>query len=216
MDFKNTITHLTFVLSILSLNSYAAVIYDEADSGDLGGLFEPQIVLSAVDGVNEIKGSNWSAESSANSAFINVSEGLRDAFSLSVTSTMTITALDIVFSNPVFHTDINGNDGYGTGYVWIKPSTLGGRVGTGRNIVTNGVHVLPDISFIDQAVTLYEVHHSIYSTPYGGVCTPDCTWDYTIRITIEDSAPPVPVPAAVWLFGSGLLGLIGVARRKKA
>jgi len=24
----------------------------------------------------------------------------------------------------------------------------------------------------------------------------------------------VPVPAAVWLFGSGLLGLIGVARRK--
>ena len=26
----------------------------------------------------------------------------------------------------------------------------------------------------------------------------------------------VPVPAAAWLFGSGLLGLIGVARRKKA
>jgi hypothetical protein len=26
----------------------------------------------------------------------------------------------------------------------------------------------------------------------------------------------VPIPAAVWLFGSGLLGLIGVARRKKA
>lgn len=26
----------------------------------------------------------------------------------------------------------------------------------------------------------------------------------------------VPVPAAVWLFGSGLLGLIGIARRKRA
>jgi hypothetical protein len=26
----------------------------------------------------------------------------------------------------------------------------------------------------------------------------------------------VPVPAAVWLFGSGLLGLVGLARRKKA
>ena len=25
----------------------------------------------------------------------------------------------------------------------------------------------------------------------------------------------IPVPAAVWLFGSGLLGLIGVARRKR-
>ena len=26
----------------------------------------------------------------------------------------------------------------------------------------------------------------------------------------------VPVPAAVWLFGSGLLGLVGMVRRKKA
>ncbi len=29
-------------------------------------------------------------------------------------------------------------------------------------------------------------------------------------------ASVVPVPAAVWLFGSGLLGLIGIAKRKKA
>ena len=29
------------------------------------------------------------------------------------------------------------------------------------------------------------------------------------------STSAVPIPAAVWLFGSGLLGLIGVARRKK-
>ncbi len=26
---------------------------------------------------------------------------------------------------------------------------------------------------------------------------------------------PIPVPAAVWLFGSGLIGLVGIARRKK-
>jgi len=53
-------------------------------------------------------------------------------------------------------------------------------------------------------------------------------WDnvYTseVRITADPGsvagidnyiASPVPVPAAVWLFGSGLLGLAGIARRRK-
>ncbi len=26
----------------------------------------------------------------------------------------------------------------------------------------------------------------------------------------------VPIPAAIWLFGSGLIGLIGIARRKRS
>ena len=29
-------------------------------------------------------------------------------------------------------------------------------------------------------------------------------------------ASPVPIPASAWLFGSGLFGLFGIARRKKA
>ena len=34
--------------------------------------------------------------------------------------------------------------------------------------------------------------------------------------SLEVSVSAIPVPAAVWLFGSGLLGLVGVARRRKA
>lgn len=34
-------------------------------------------------------------------------------------------------------------------------------------------------------------------------------------IGVTSSAAVVPVPAAVWLFGSGLIGLVSVARRKK-
>jgi hypothetical protein len=36
----------------------------------------------------------------------------------------------------------------------------------------------------------------------------------SITITTTPPLPEIPVPAAVWLFGSGLLGLIGLARRK--
>ena len=33
--------------------------------------------------------------------------------------------------------------------------------------------------------------------------------------SIPPGSQPVPIPAAVWLFGSGLLGLIGLSRRKR-
>jgi hypothetical protein len=35
-------------------------------------------------------------------------------------------------------------------------------------------------------------------------------------LTVSGTTPAVPLPAAVWLFGSGLLGLVGVGRRKAA
>jgi hypothetical protein len=35
-------------------------------------------------------------------------------------------------------------------------------------------------------------------------------------VAINGKISAVPIPAAVWLFGSGLLGLVGIARRKKA
>jgi hypothetical protein len=38
---------------------------------------------------------------------------------------------------------------------------------------------------------------------------------YTELWDIKITAAAVPVPAAVWMFGSGLLGLVGVARRRK-
>jgi len=35
-------------------------------------------------------------------------------------------------------------------------------------------------------------------------------------LTVSSGTPTVPLPAAVWLFGSGLLGLLGVGRRRAA
>jgi hypothetical protein len=41
---------------------------------------------------------------------------------------------------------------------------------------------------------------------------PDCSYQL---LTSAYFTTPVPVPAAIWLFGSGLLGLAGIARRRK-
>lgn len=54
-----------------------------------------------------------------------------------------------------------------------------------------------------------------YATPipsstlhnFGGV---------SYKLELRGVVSAVPVPAAVWLFGSGLVGLVGVARRKKS
>jgi len=39
--------------------------------------------------------------------------------------------------------------------------------------------------------------------------------NFNLQGTLTPVETVVPVPAAVWLFGSGLLGLVGIARRKK-
>jgi hypothetical protein len=31
----------------------------------------------------------------------------------------------------------------------------------------------------------------------------------------DTTIPPVPIPAAVWLFGTALIGLVGIGKRRK-
>lgn len=49
--------------------------------------------------------------------------------------------------------------------------------------------------------------------------TTSSSWETSPTIhmfSVDATVSSVPVPAAVWLFGSGLLGLIGISRRKKS
>jgi hypothetical protein len=55
------------------------------------------------------------------------------------------------------------------------------------------------ISFVDDTLTLTSATSS----------RPD-------QLRVITAASAVPVPQALWLFGSGLLGMIGIPRRKKA
>ena len=56
-----------------------------------------------------------------------------------------------------------------------------------------------------------------FSFNLGDQFTYNKDWDsFAWAVRSGDVPAFVPVPAAVWLFGSGLIGLIGIARRKRA
>ena len=78
------------------------------------------------------------------------------------------------------------------------------------SFVNNGTW---DINVADKTVNFYldltgtSLLGTDIAVHWGMTCAND---------VIEGEVPAVPVPAAVWLFGSGLLGLVAVARRKVA
>lgn len=64
-----------------------------------------------------------------------------------------------------------------------------------------------------QSTTIYNLGIGNYSAVVSGNATGLSGGIYAVSMSAKPAA--VPVPAAVWLLGSGLLGLAGVARRKE-
>ena len=50
----------------------------------------------------------------------------------------------------------------------------------------------------------------------AGNLTANRAWSIDDLSVTPGSIPPVPVPAAVWLFGTALIGLVGFSKRRKA
>ncbi len=67
----------------------------------------------------------------------------------------------------------------------------------------------------DVGATLIYTGGSLMGSYTGGLLVGNFLADLSqVNATVAE-VQAVPVPAAVWLFGSGLLGLAGIARRKK-
>lgn len=98
-----------------------------------------------------------------------------------------------------------------TNYVEIRGDNISdGTGGTFSAYDINGVLLGSDSQTNvsgNTFVLAFEGIHSVKFTGSGTIALDDLTFNPVTAI---------PVPAAVWLFASGLLGLIGVARRKKS
>lgn len=58
------------------------------------------------------------------------------------------------------------------------------------------------------AITSVKVSHAFTGVTLAGV--------YGIDDVVFSTASPVPIPAAAWLFGTALIGLVGIGKRRKA
>jgi hypothetical protein len=115
--------------------------------------------------------------------------------------------------------DLKGSAGAGgVFFVEFFNELAGGGVGAGSGILA--VIGNPNANW-----TTY--NYSANAGAFGGgitlqfnsTCGADggCFADFTVdNVSISSDVSSVPVPAAAWLFGSALLGLGGIARKKKS
>ena len=100
------------------------------------------------------------------------------------------------------------------GKIWIDPSPTDFRDAIWRPSLAP----IPDGNFVDfQTQRFSNRNDSRWGIGHGTTFLEDfSTSGRGFAFRLGNEVSPIPVPAAVWLFGSAMLGLMGVAKRRKA
>jgi hypothetical protein len=129
-----------------------------------------------------------------------------------------------------YYSDTGGD----LGTVWtnaISSSCFTNAAGVVKCLSSDGTNLSISMDFpLSSLSSGLNFHMSLDCSAYGnasGYGNSSCSYKDPFTITLPAGVTftsasgqfltaPVPVPTAAWLFGSGLLGLVGAARRKKA
>jgi hypothetical protein len=105
---------------------------------------------------------------------------------------------------------------FGSGSTAANVWGAGGDSGNGGSTNLYNQSPAQDGIGLDSAVSLYGITGNGDKTSVQSYILGTNLTLSSAGVLSIGSTSPVPLPAAVWLFGSGLLGLIGVGRRKVA
>jgi len=131
----------------------------------------------------------------------------------------------LAFNSDITYLTTNGYATGGSVFTWANGSAGGNVWGAGGASANGGsTNFYNQGNGASQAGIALGSSTGLYGfTGNGGtgqlesyVLGDNLTLSSTGALSISSATSPVPLPAAVWLFGSGLLGLLGVGRRRAA
>jgi hypothetical protein len=199
------------ILVLLVAGTATASTYDFRDEATFGGALNQPSFSAGIDG-NTI---TLTAMPTGASLWWDSVDGLGVKFLLESDEIQGIERLKIGFAIPVslssvLITDLFNEDGYlergyyqlnGSGS-WIEFTALASQISG-----TNGELTVP----IDSSILVSSI---AFKAP-GLVLFPLQEHEFSVAAIVTDPPTVVPIPGAVWLLGSALLGLVAIRRRLK-
>ena len=235
MKFNKLILVLVSVFTSSTINASTLRIlngieYEWLELTETAGLSRNEVELRLADPDDVLYGYEYASRSLVESLYLSYSSF--DGISGRHSDPGVING-GIAFLNDFGHTI--EQDSYG-GYITVEGELIERTTEPGLIIGVYGLYGLQgecqtDISASYSCTTSWSVYTDSSGAPRYSWQSATQGWDSTYAITLSRlntstssdtgsllvrSVATVPVPAAAWLFSSGLLGLIGVARQKKA
>lgn len=201
---------LLLMLVATQANSATISYYIDQSNALVDGINYAQVTIS--DSTTTVGDIDFSVEVLASAFAISGSNFGMQNFSFNYNSSLSVDASNIIDIGPFAWTVSEGaNAGGGFGKFELQ---LSGNGGTRSELLSFSITGVADDTINSYAMvsTLNSVAIEFFAAHIAG-------FDTTSGVTsakFAGSTTTVPVPAAVWLFGSGILGLIGVAKRKRS
>ncbi len=127
---------------------------------------------------------------------------------------------ELSFVSSSEHLTISGFGGATITMISFLDTFIEGHTEVASFYINNNLNDFTDVfasaeggnGFTEWVGTLTDVNSITFFVNCGAFDGSNCAWDNDFSVAAINA---VPVPAAVWLFGSGLIGLVAIARRRK-